>query len=99
MRLVDDLMEPFRPLVDLRVKNLIMQGSAHVDAGTKRSLVDLLYIDQETDDGVTPLIGCLNRLAISLARVFLGERKSLDLPTAQAPTTTLVPNPTPADHA
>lgn len=83
MRLVDDLMEPFRPLVDARVKDLSARGATDIDADVKRRLVQLLYIDRQTDDGVTPLIACINRLATSLAQVFLGERRSLYLPRAE----------------
>ena len=85
MRLVDDLMESFRPLVDVRVKQLVETGRKEVDAEAKRSLAQVLYIDRETDDGATPLIGCLHRLATSLAQVFLGERQSLVLPSPDRP--------------
>jgi CRISPR-associated protein Cas1 len=80
LRLVDDLMEPFRPIVDLRVWHLARQGRTEVDAATKRELVAALFDELKTDAGHTPLTVCAQRLAVSLAQVFLGERQRLDLP-------------------
>jgi CRISP-associated protein Cas1 len=80
MRLVDDVMEPFRPLVDLRVLQLSKQGEAEVTPTTKRALVQTLYQDMQTTVGATPVMVCMQRLATSLAQVYLGERDKLDLP-------------------
>lgn len=41
MRLVDDLMEPFRPLVDLTVIHLVAAGQQEVSAATKSALAML----------------------------------------------------------
>jgi CRISPR-associated protein Cas1 len=81
MRLVDDLMEPFRPVVDLRVWRL-QQGTETtlVSPDTKRTLVRTLYDDMQTSSGTTPVTVCLQHLAVSLAQVYLGERDNLDLP-------------------
>ena len=80
MRLVDDLMEPFRPLVDLMVLELRERGEEGVSAEAKRLLAHVAYRDLRTRAGVTPLMTCLERLAASLALVYEGERQSLDLP-------------------
>jgi CRISP-associated protein Cas1 len=80
MRLVDDVMEPFRPLVDLRVLQLSKQGEAEITPTTKRALVQTLYQDMQTTVGATPVMVCMQRLATSLAQVYLGERDKLDLP-------------------
>jgi len=85
MRLVDDLMEPFRPVVDLKVWQLLAQGEAHVTPETKRALVRVLYDDMQTSVGVTPVMVCMQKLAISLAQVYLGERTKLDLPLQGLP--------------
>lgn len=97
MRLVDDLMEPFRPLIDARVKALTIQGEMDLSGEVKRRLVEVLYQDRNTDEGVTPLMACINRLATSLAQVFLGERRSLDLPRADPPAGSSAPHPSGAD--
>lgn len=84
MRLVDDLMEPFRPIIDARVLELSDGGLTSLTPEAKRYLGGTMYLDQATADGRTPLIACLNRLAISLVQVYLGERKELDLPKVEA---------------
>jgi len=86
MRLVDDLMEPFRPVVDLKVWELRRRGATLVTAETKRALVHTLYDDMQTDAGATPVMVCAQKLAVSLAQVYLGERDKLDLPLQGLPT-------------
>ncbi len=85
MRLVDDLMEPFRPVVDLKVWQLLKQGESHVTPETKRALVRVLYDDMQASVGVTPVMVCMQKLAVSLAQVYLGERNKLDLPLQGLP--------------
>lgn len=80
MRLVDDLMEPFRPLIDLAVWSLHESGCQQVDDTSKRQLAHALYADVETGVGLTPVIVCLQQLATSLVGVYLGEARSLALP-------------------
>lgn len=84
MRLVDDLMEPFRPMVDMAVWDLAQTGETEVNADTKRRLVRTLYQELPSDAGRTPVMVCMQRLATSLAQVYLGERNKLDLPQAWA---------------
>jgi CRISPR-associated protein Cas1 len=85
MRLIDDVMEPFRPVVDLRVWQLAKQGERHVTPDVKRALVRTLYDDMQTHLGATPVMSCIHRLAVSLAMVYLGERDKLDLPLPGLP--------------
>lgn len=85
MRLVDDLMEPFRPIVDLHVWQLQRVGESAITSDTKRSLVRTLYDDMQTSSGATPVMVCMQRLAISLAQTYLGERDRLDLPLRGLP--------------
>jgi CRISPR-associated protein Cas1 len=85
MRLVDDLMEPFRPVIDLKVWQLNRQGEREVTPGSKRALVRTLYDDMPTNAGVTPVIVCTQRLATSLAQIFIGEKDKLDLPLPGLP--------------
>lgn len=80
MRLVDDLMEPFRPLVDCAVRSLTALGETSVTAGTKRQLALLLYKDMPSPAGQSPVIQCIERLCVSLAQVFEGEREQLEFP-------------------
>lgn len=83
--LADDLMEPFRPLADLLVYDLIDQGAQQVDRETKPILARILITDMSTAEGATPVGACLQKLALSLARCFAGEAKALDLPRRTLP--------------
>lgn len=85
MRLVDDLMEPFRPVCDLKVWQLQRSSEPEVTPQTKRALVRTLYDDMQTDSGATPVMVCTQRLAVSLAQVYVGERDRLDLPLPGMP--------------
>jgi len=85
MRLVDDLMEPFRPVIDLKVWQLQRNGEEHVTPDSKRALVRTLYDDMQTAAGATPVMVCAQKLATSLAQVYLGEREKLDLPLPGLP--------------
>ena len=85
MRLVDDLLEPFRPVFDLKVWQLRRNGEDQVTPQTKRALVRTLYDDMQTAAGATPVLVCAQKLATSLAQIYLGERDKLDLPLPGLP--------------
>ena len=85
MRLVDDLMEPFRPVIDLKVWQLQKQGESEITPETKRALVRTLYDDMQTSAGATPVMVCTQKLATSLAQVFMDEKDKLDLPLPGLP--------------
>lgn len=82
MRLADDIMEPFRPLVDLRVRALIVDGVAAVTPETKRALVDVLSTDVPHIRGITPVSVAVQYAATSLAKCFLGDAKKIEFPVA-----------------
>ena len=85
MCLVDDLMEPFRPIIDLKVWQLQRAGESHITPDTKRALVRTLYDDMQSSSGATPVMVCMQKLAVSLAQVYLGEREKLELPLPGLP--------------
>ncbi len=85
MRLVDDLMEPFRPVIDLHIWQLNRDGYGTLTPDSKRALVRTLYDDMQTDIGATPVMVCMQKLATSLAQVYLGDREKLDLPLPGLP--------------
>lgn len=85
MRLVDDLMEPFRPVIDRTVWQLQSLGPCTVNADTKAALVQSVYQDLASDAGRTPVLVAIQKLATSLAQVLLCERTALDLPLPGIP--------------
>ena len=85
LRLADDLMEPFRPTVDLAVAELIAEGLHDLAPETKKYLAGILHADFEADDGVTTLSNALVRLTSSLAAVYEGKRRVLNFPVSRIP--------------
>lgn len=85
MRLVDDLMEPFRPVIDIKVWQLWRNSEDTLTPETKRALVRTLYDDMQSNAGATPVMVCVQKLATSVAQVYLGQRDKLDLPLPGLP--------------
>jgi CRISPR-associated protein Cas1 len=85
MVLIDDLMEPFRPIVDREVMRLVRAGTKEVDHDAKTALAQIMVIDIPTHLGLSPLMVCAERLAQSLARAFAAEVSSLELPLPSLP--------------
>lgn len=80
MRLVDDLMEPFRPVVDVWVYRLSEQGVSDVTNEAKEALGLLPTRTMITTEGRSPLALVVQRLCSSLVRVLDGKATKLTLP-------------------
>lgn len=80
MRLVDDLMEPFRPIVDVLVYRWGVRIGDHVDAAFKHHMGRLHACTLQESSGITPLTMVVQRLCISLAHVYEGTAKTMHLP-------------------
>lgn len=84
--LADDLMEPFRPMVDGRVREMRRQGYEELNQPAKAELLALLTqrmrLANNGDHQTGPLMVMLHRLAASLARCYMGESRRLEIPTA-----------------
>ena len=68
--LADDLIEPFRPLVDALTVRLIAQGVAEVTPLAKRAYARLSAFDLMGTPGATPVAMAVARTAQALARAF-----------------------------
>lgn len=84
-RLCDDLMEPFRPFVDLEVHRLRRDDPAVLDRDRKAALVKVLTLDLQGPRGARPLQSCIDYLALSLSLVYAGAQTDLDLPSGPTP--------------
>ena len=80
MPLADDLMEPFRPTVDDTVRLLLEEGVTDVTVSAKRRLVALLWQDEPTEIGNSPLATIILRSAQSLAESYLSGAAILTFP-------------------
>lgn len=83
--LADDLMEPFRPIIDACVRSLLDNGVCEVSVEAKRALALWLYRDSSTDSGSTPVGTCIERFVGSFAQLIEGERVELAIPEGMAP--------------
>lgn len=81
-RLVDDMVEPFRPLVDRLVKANQTQWSQGLSPEARRSLAELLVQPLATAEGERPVYRAMAQLCHSLVEVIQQRRRLLDLPDA-----------------
>ncbi|MGV6801024.1 MAG: type II CRISPR-associated endonuclease Cas1 [bacterium] len=81
LRLADDLMEPFRPFIDLEVYRQVKQDDPfELTREHKLSLVKILSLDLEGPKGASPIQTCMDRLCRSLADICIGQAQRLTLP-------------------
>jgi CRISPR-associated protein Cas1 len=85
MVLVDDLMEPFRPVVDREVHGLARGGMLDLNSEAKAALARVMILDLPTEKGLSPLLVAAERLCQSLAAVLAGVEQKLALPRAALP--------------
>lgn len=84
-QLVDDLMEPFRPIVDLVVWRNRDEWQSGLTVGAKRALARLIEARLPGQDGLAGLPQILVQVAMSLCGVHSGERPKLWLPPSYLP--------------
>jgi CRISPR-associated protein Cas1 len=84
MRLVDDLMEPFRPVVDVVVFRLLEDGVSDVTSIAKRELGILPTRTIRTDAGLSPLTVVVERLCQSFVGALEGGKLALPHSRADA---------------
>ncbi len=80
MCLVDDIMEPFRPVVDLVVRRLCDDGQIELTPDTKAELARVLVLDVKGHRGVTTLQNGVWESALSLASVLTQADIKLSFP-------------------
>ncbi len=85
LRLADDLMEPFRPWIDLKVLQMMKQEDGEPPAlapEIKAGLASVLQMDLAGPHGASPMQVCMDRMTQSLVQVYLGEAREMTLPGA-----------------
>lgn len=75
--LADDVIEPFRPLVDLFVSGYVMPDDDELRPGDKVALVGLLNVDMEMPRGKMSVLSAIEHTIESLARVYDGGSETL----------------------
>lgn len=80
--LADDLMEPLRPIVDLRVVEIAEKNAdqAELDRPNKQALLEILNWNCDIGSQRMPLFTALHQYAASLRKIIAGEAKNLAIP-------------------
>ena len=78
--LADDLIEPFRPVVDLHVAKHPATTEGDLIPSDKQALVALLNIDMGMPQGRMSVLSAIEFAVESLVRLYEDEAKELDLP-------------------
>lgn len=79
--LADDLVEPFRPLVDAMTVQLADRGCLEVTPEAKRAFAGLIAFDLPGENGTTTVTVAATRLAQSVSRCFeTGKSSDISLP-------------------
>lgn len=79
MCLVDDLIEPYRPLVDYTAWKITQDHGFQLDKETKARLCKILMYETNTEIGYSPIFSSCVLLAQSLVRIYAGEANKLEL--------------------
>ena len=85
MRLVDDLIEPFRPMVDMKVYSLKRENKTELTPEAKKILVSVLHMEMYSEKGISSVGICMQKLAVSLAKYYKKEISELLFPDFVAP--------------
>lgn len=86
MRLVDDVMEPYRPYADFVVWHLGQEGCRDVTPDAKKLLASMAEMAIPMKDGIYPMRRAIQKTAQSLAKIYEnGKAARLDLPVSNLP--------------
>ena len=78
--LADDLMEPYRPYIDLEVVELMQLGYDELNKESKARLIGVVLADVKQDKQKGPMMAALHRTAQSLVKCFEQEGRKLSYP-------------------
>ena len=83
--LADDMMEPYRPMADMLVWQMLHNGydAAELAKEHKQELIGLLFIDTSHKKQTSPLQVTIDRVTANLAQCLEGKAKKLDFPTVK----------------
>jgi len=79
MPLADDLMEPYRPLVDYYVKQVLAEGITEMGPPAKQEITRFLWADLVFAGEVTPFYAALERLSYSLVASFKAKKPQIEI--------------------
>jgi CRISPR-associated protein Cas1 len=78
--LADDLFEPFRPVVDVAVFQLVESGISELSPQIKHILTDTLWTEVKTTEGKSPLFQGLHYMCSSYVKALKNKNSEFDIP-------------------
>jgi len=78
--LVDDLMEPYRPIVDHVVKLLEQKGVTTLTVEAKRCLASVVAADQTVTGSVSPMFRHMQQMTYDLSELYQGQKMKFNPP-------------------
>ncbi|PUZ29377.1 type II CRISPR-associated endonuclease Cas1 [Chitinophaga parva] len=81
--LADDIMEPYRPYVDMIVCSIVTMNGRYLEMtpAMKKQLLSIPAMDVLIDDQKSPLMNAVQRTTASLAKCFEGKARKILYPT------------------
>ena len=81
--LADDIMEPYRPVVDMLVKQIVRTQAVteYISVEAKRILLGISTVDVKMGKQKRPLMIAVNETTASLSKCFLGESRRISYPS------------------
>jgi len=77
--LADDIMEPYRPLVDYFTKKILLENITELNATAKQMISAFLWADLNFEGETTPLYVAIERLAFSLVNSFKLKKPQIEI--------------------
>jgi CRISPR-associated protein Cas1 len=77
--LADDIMEPYRPLVDYFTKKVLAENITELNATAKQMISAFLWADLYFEGATTPLYVAIERLAFSLVNSFKLKKPQIEI--------------------
>jgi CRISPR-associated protein Cas1 len=81
--LADDIMEPYRPLVDFFAKQVIADEINEMNPTAKQTISAFLWADLHYNGETTPLYTAMERLAFSLVNSFKAKKPQIEIAELQ----------------
>ena len=79
--LVDDLMEPYRPIVDQLVQRLYEKNQTNLTVEVKQCLASIVTVDQPNVGTLSPLFKHMSNLSYALWEAMESEKLNLPMPS------------------
>ena len=77
--LADDIMEPYRPLVDYYARQILAEDIVGMNAVTKQKISAFLWADLYFEGETTPLYAAMERLAFSLVNSYKSKKPQIEI--------------------